>query len=71
MVGRRLTNELTRINSWFQLIESNDNKVSVLYAIKSYPTKIILDNKKNKEIIKIISGETDEFYNKLDELLKE
>ena len=64
-------NELTQINSWFQLIESNDNKVSVLYAIKSYPTKIILDNKKNKEIVKIISGETNEFYNKLDELLKE
>jgi thiol-disulfide isomerase/thioredoxin len=62
--------ELFPVKSWFQLIESDDNKVSVLYAIKSYPTKIILNNKKNKEIVEIYTGETDEFYNKLDELLK-
>lgn len=61
-------NELDNIDSWFQLYDNKENKVSIMYAIESFPTKIILDNRKNKEIIGIYSGETDEFYNKLDEL---
>lgn len=57
---------------WTQLIndESGDTSknVSTLYAIQGYPTKIILD--KELKIVSVIVGESDDFYKKLDELLK-
>ncbi len=55
---------------WLQLINNSDMDldVSIKYSIKGYPTKIILD--KNKKIVEIFVGESNEFYEKLDELLK-
>ncbi|WP_321308967.1 thioredoxin-like domain-containing protein [Marinifilum fragile] len=55
---------------WTQVInaESIEKDASVMYAIKGYPTKIILD--KDKRIVDVYKGETEDFYNKLDELLK-
>ncbi len=53
--------------NWIQVIDDkNINKD--LYGIESYPTKIILD--KNKKIIAKFDGESDEFYKKLDKLMK-
>ncbi len=42
--------------------------LSIKYAIEGYPTKIILD--KDLKIVKVILGESDEFYTTLDNLLK-
>jgi thiol-disulfide isomerase/thioredoxin len=55
--------------NWPQLINSNDEKndLILLYGIRGYPTKIILD--KNQKIIARFIGETPKFYKKLDELL--
>lgn len=57
---------------WTQLINDEsgdvDKNVSVLYAVQGYPTKIIID--KDMKIISVIVGEKEEFYQKLDELLK-
>jgi thiol-disulfide isomerase/thioredoxin len=47
--------------------KNSDNDVSVLYGVKSYPTKIILD--KDKKTLAKFVGETDSFYEKLDELM--
>lgn len=52
---------------WTQLINERENDISVMYAIEGYPTKIILD--KDKEIIGIFNGESEDFYNKLDEIM--
>ena len=56
--------------NWLHVINDKDidKDVSVMYGIQSYPTKIILD--KDKKIIAKFSGETEDFYNKLDELMK-
>lgn len=56
--------------NWLHVINDKDiNKdVSVMYGIQAYPTKIILD--KNKKIIAKFSGESEDFYEKLDELMK-
>ena len=55
---------------WIQVINNEDkNKdVSVLYAVDSYPYKIILDE--HRKIVAIFSGETEDFYKKLDEIFK-
>ncbi len=55
---------------WIHVIndDSMDKDVSVMYGIQGYPTKIILD--KNKKILAKFVGESDDFYNKLDELVK-
>ena len=55
---------------WLQLYnkKGSENDVSVTYGINAYPTKIILD--KNKIIVGIFTSESEEFYNKLDELLQ-
>jgi thiol-disulfide isomerase/thioredoxin len=56
--------------NWLQVIddESNDatKNVSTKYDVRGYPTKIILD--KDLKIAEIIVGESEEFYEKLDEL---
>ena len=56
--------------NWQHVINNKDidKDVSVMYGIKGYPTKIILD--KDKKILAKFIGESDEFYKKLDELLK-
>jgi thiol-disulfide isomerase/thioredoxin len=55
---------------WTQLINNSDQAldVSLKYAVGGYPTKVIID--KNKTIVGIFEGESDDFYNKLDELMK-
>ncbi|MDO5971389.1 thioredoxin-like domain-containing protein [Flavivirga aquimarina] len=54
---------------WENLINNNDiNKdVSVMYGIKGYPTKIIINS--NGIIEGIFNGEGDDFYKKLDNLM--
>jgi thiol-disulfide isomerase/thioredoxin len=53
--------------SWKHVI-SNPADVEVQYAIEAYPTKIILD--KDKKIVAVFQGESDDFYSKLDEIMK-
>ncbi|WP_421920211.1 thioredoxin-like domain-containing protein [Marinifilum sp.] len=55
---------------WLNVINDEDLKkdVSVMYGIQAYPTKIILD--KDKMIVAKYSGESEDFYEKLDELMK-
>lgn len=56
---------------WLHVIndKSLDKDASVLYGIQGYPTKIILD--KDKKILARFVGESDDFYKKLDELMKD
>ncbi|MDR3365942.1 MAG: TlpA family protein disulfide reductase [Prevotellaceae bacterium] len=58
--------------NWLHVIddESGDvtKNVSAKYAVKGYPTKIILD--KDLKIAKIVVGESEEFYEELDKRLK-
>jgi len=53
---------------WTQLINSNENDVSLLYGVQSFPTKIILD--KDLKIIKRFTGVDEDFYKTLDGLIK-
>lgn len=55
---------------WLHVINDSDidKDVSVMYGIQGYPTKIILD--KDKRIIAKFVGESDDFYIKIDELIK-
>lgn len=55
---------------WKNLLNEDeiDKDVSVKYAVKAYPTKIIINS---SGIIKgIFNGEGEDFYNRLDELIK-
>jgi len=55
---------------WIHVINNKDidSDVSVMYGIQGYPTKFILD--KNKKILAKFVGESDDFYKKLDEVIK-
>lgn len=54
---------------WTQLFFSGDGiNIPALYNISGFPTKIIIDPDFN--IVGIFSGESNEFYQKLDELLQ-
>ncbi len=53
--------------NWIQVID-NKSVNKDMYGIESYPTKILLA--KDKKIIVKFEGKSDEFYNKLDELMK-
>jgi hypothetical protein len=50
------------------LIGKDDADASSLYAVKGYPTKIILDPE--GRILKTILGESPEFYAYVDSLMK-
>lgn len=57
--------------NWIQVVDESDDitkNISTRYAVSGYPTKIILD--KDLKIVEIVVGESDKFYDKLDELLK-
>lgn len=54
--------------NWLQLINSEENDISVLYGVQAYPTKIIID--KNLKIVKRFVGAEEEFYKLLNELTK-
>ena len=53
---------------WTQLINSDENDVSVLYGVRAFPTKIIID--KDFNIVKRFVGLTEDFYKTLDDLHK-
>ena len=54
---------------WINLLNgTGDADVSAMYAIKGYPTKIVLDSE--GRILKTILGESPEFYTYLDSLMK-
>ncbi|WP_281752111.1 TlpA family protein disulfide reductase [Neptunitalea chrysea] len=55
---------------WTHVINSTKNgkNVAALYKVSQYPTKVILD--KDKNVLGIYVGETEDFYKKLDTLLK-
>lgn len=56
--------------NWIQVYNNSElsSNVSVKYGIEGYPTKFILD--KNKKIIGKFVGESKEFYDKLDKIMK-
>jgi thiol-disulfide isomerase/thioredoxin len=54
--------------NWLQLINTDENDISVLYGVQAYPTKIIID--KNLKIVKRFVGLDEEFYKLLTELTK-
>jgi len=56
--------------NWIQVFNDSESgpDVSVKYGVEGYPTKFILDEKQN--IIAKFVGESEEFYNKLDEIMK-
>ncbi|HAO06229.1 MAG TPA: hypothetical protein DCQ50_04365 [Chryseobacterium sp.] len=53
---------------WLQLVNTNENDVSVLYGVQAYPTKIILDE--NLKFIKRFVGMDEDFYKLLEDLTK-
>lgn len=52
---------------WLHVRNEGKPDVSVLYAVRGYPTKIVLSPEGT--ILKIVVGEDPEFYSYLDELL--
>jgi hypothetical protein len=52
---------------WRHVIDEGEDKASVAYGVTGYPCKIIIDSDLN--IVAKFLGESDGFYNKLDELL--
>lgn len=54
--------------SWVQLKDTDTNDVSKSYGVQGFPTKMILD--KDYKFVYIGTGESQAFYDKLDELLK-
>ena len=51
---------------WLNVRDENQPDVSLLYAIKGYPTKIVITPE--GKIAKIVRGESPVFYEYLDEL---
>ncbi|WP_170854749.1 TlpA family protein disulfide reductase [Cellulophaga fucicola] len=57
--------------NWTQLFNNPKDKnsdISFLYPITMYPTKIIIN--KEKKIVGVFEGESEAFYKKLDDLMK-
>lgn len=53
---------------WLQLVNSDENDISVLYGVQAYPTKIVLDE--NLKFIKRFVGMDEEFYKLLEDLTR-
>ena len=54
---------------WLNVInDKTNNDISKLYAVSGYPTKVVIDPEGN--MAKVIVGESPEFYEYLDKLLK-
>lgn len=51
---------------WTNLFNGDGKEVVDSYAIKGYPTKVLIDPQGN--IVEVFVGESEELYNKLDEL---
>ncbi|OQP47492.1 hypothetical protein A4H97_08355 [Niastella yeongjuensis] len=55
--------------TWTHILDTRvSNNLAVLFNIETYPTKFIIDPQ--GKLVKICTGETEEFYNTIDELLK-
>jgi thiol-disulfide isomerase/thioredoxin len=54
--------------NWLHVINNTGNDIAVKYAVEAYPTKIIID--RDKKIVAVFQGESDDFYAKLDEVIK-
>jgi thiol-disulfide isomerase/thioredoxin len=54
--------------NWLQLINTEDNDISLLYGVMAYPTKIIID--KDLKIVKRFVGVDEGFYSLIEELTK-
>lgn len=54
--------------NWTQLITSEKNDISVLYGVKAFPTKIIID--KDLKIIKRFIGAKEDFFTAMEGILK-
>ncbi len=56
--------------NWIHILnDKSKNDISALYGVMSYPTKFILD--KDGKIIGKYTGEGDDFYKKIDEIIKQ
>lgn len=54
---------------WLQLFsDKNKNNLAIRFNVEAYPTKIILDAE--GRLVGVFSGETEDFYKKLDSLLQ-
>ena len=53
---------------WTNLFNGEDDNVNTLYAVSGYPTKILVDPEGRIE--EIFVGESEDLYNKLDEMFK-
>lgn len=53
---------------WTNLFNDKDNDITTIYAISGYPTKILVDP--NGKIVDVFVGESEDLYNRLDELFK-
>ncbi|NME69042.1 TlpA family protein disulfide reductase [Flammeovirga aprica] len=53
---------------WLNLINLNslEMDVSIKYAVRAYPTKVLINSK--GKIVEVFKGEGDDFYDKLDQL---
>lgn len=53
---------------WTNLFNDKDNDITTIYAISGYPTKILIDP--DGKIVDVFVGESEDLYNRLDELFK-
>lgn len=53
---------------WVNVRNTGQPDVAVMYGVSGYPTKIVIDRQGN--ILKRMVGESEDFYNYLDEILK-
>jgi len=55
--------------TWTHILDTKEPNLATLFNIETYPTKLIIDAQ--GKLVTIFTGETDEFYNALDKLLKD
>ena len=53
---------------WLNVLNEGDVDVSALYAVEGYPTKVVISPE--GKILKVVVGESPEFYTYLEELFK-
>lgn len=53
---------------WLNVLNAGDVDVSTLYAVEGYPTKVVISPE--GKILKVVVGESPEFYTYLEELFK-
>ena len=53
---------------WTNLYNGNDDEITINYAIKGYPTKVLINPQ--GEIVEVFVGESEDMYKKLDKLFQ-